>query len=97
MRHVYLIAYDITEPKRYRKVYKAMRGHGDPVQYSVFRCELSDLELHGLKEHLWPILNLSEDRVMIAALGPINGRGDNCLEYWGNPREQPRVRAANIV
>lgn len=97
MRHVHLIAYDISCPKRYRKIYKAMCGHGDPVQLSVFRCELSDEELQQLKERLWPNLNLSEDRVMIVDLGPIEGRGDECIEYWGQPLVTPSARSATIV
>lgn len=97
MRNVHLIAYDICEPKRYRKVYKVMCGQGDPLQYSVFRCELSAVELQRLKETLWPILNLSEDRVMIVDLGPADGRGDERIEYWGDPRVTPPQRTATIV
>lgn len=97
MRNVHLIAYDISDPKRYRQVYKAMCGHGDPLQYSVFRCELSPIELQQLKEKLWPVLNLAEDRVMIVDLGPADGRGDECIEFWGDPRVTPPVRSSVIV
>ncbi|WP_437202905.1 CRISPR-associated endonuclease Cas2 [Planctomicrobium sp. SH664] len=97
MRSVHLIAYDISCPKRYRKLYKAMCGHGDPLQYSVFRCELDDMELQQLKDLLWPILNLREDRVMIVDLGPIEGRGDECIEFWGNPCVTPSPRTATII
>lgn len=97
MRNVYVIAYDIGCPKRYRRVYKAMRGHGDPLQYSVFRCELTDMELQQLKDLLWPVLNLAEDRVMIIDLGPTDGRGDHCIEFWGEPCVAPSGRTATIV
>ena len=97
MRHVYLIAYDICDPTRYRPIYQVMCGHGESVQYSVFRCELSDVELQKLKDTLWPLLNLAEDRIMIVNLGPIAGRGDDCIEYWGNPRVTPGSRNAVIV
>lgn len=97
MRNVRLIAYDIASPKRWRKVYRLMLGHGDGVQLSVFRCELSEIELHRLKEEIWPILNLAEDRVMIVDLGPVEGRGDQCIEFWGNPRMEPSVRSATIL
>ena len=97
MRNVYVICYDICDQKRYRQVYKAMCGHGDSLQYSVFRCELSEIELHTLKAALWPTLNLSEDRVMIVNLGPAEGRGDGCIEYWGDPRVSPSPRSATIV
>lgn len=97
MRNVLIIAYDICDPKRLRLVYRAMCGVGDPLQYSVFRCELSPAELQRLKGTLWEILNLSQDRVMIVDLGPAGGRGDECLEFWGDPRTQPRDREATIV
>lgn len=97
MRNVHLIAYDISSPKRYRQIHKAMCGHGDPVQYSVFRCELTDMELQRLKDQLWPKLNLTEDRVMIVDLGPIEGRGDKCIEFWGNPLTFPTQRTATII
>lgn len=97
MRNIHLIAYDIADPKRLRLVHKTMCGHGDPLQYSVFRCALSDLELQKLKEVLWPILNLAEDRVMIVDLGPADGRGNECVEFWGAPRVEPSDRGALIV
>lgn len=97
MRSVYIIAYDIACPKRYRKIYKSMCGHGDSLQYSIFRCELTDMELQSLKDQLWPVLNLREDRVMIVNLGPIEGRGDECIEFWGDPRTTPASRTATIV
>lgn len=97
MRNVHVIAYDIACPKRYRQVYKVMCGHGDPLQYSVFRCELSEIELQKLRETMWPLLNLAEDRIMIIDLGPTEGRGDECIEFWGHPRAIPGERAAKVV
>lgn len=98
MRNAYLIAYDICDPKRYRRVYKFMLGAGFPVQYSVFRCELTDVELQKLKASLWECLNHQEDRVMILNLGPIDGKVDSSLEYWGAVKpENTRHRAAVIV
>ncbi len=97
MRGVYLVCYDVADPKRLRKVHKTMKGFGDPVQLSVFRCELTREELQQLQEALWPSLNLAADRVMIVSLGPIDGRGDECIEFWGTPLILVRERAATIV
>jgi CRISPR-associated protein Cas2 len=97
MRSVYLIAYDICDPKRWRQVYRVMCGAGDPVQYSVFRCELSDVELHQVQTALWKELNLKEDRVMLVDLGPLDGRGNDCIEFWGTPRVEPPDRGATII
>jgi len=41
MRRVYLVCYDVSDAKRLRRTHKKMCGFGDPVQYSIFRCELS--------------------------------------------------------
>ncbi|GAB6167474.1 hypothetical protein JCM19992_34740 [Thermostilla marina] len=97
MRNVFLICYDIADPKRLRRTYKKMCGFGDPVQFSVFRCELSPSEKQQLKEALWEILNWEHDRVMLVDLGPIGGRGDTCIEFWGQPRIDPSDRGPIII
>lgn len=97
MRNVHVVCYDIADPKRLRRTYQTMQGFGAPLQYSVFRCDLSDVELIRLKEKLWSIMNMSEDRVLVMNLGPVDGRGDHCIESWGTQRSEPPSRAAKIV
>lgn len=97
MRNVHLVCYDICDDARLRRVHKTMKGYGDPLQYSVFRCELSELELQRLKTTLWEILNFGQDRVMIVDLGPTDGRGAECIEYWGEPLVMPSTRTAVII
>ena len=41
MRSSYLVCYDICDDKRLKKVFKAMRGFGDHLQYSVFECQFT--------------------------------------------------------
>lgn len=89
MRKVYLICYDVCDAKRLRKVYKTLKGAGDALQYSVFRCELTAEEKQDLLSQLWEIINPGQDRLLFANLGPVESRGLDCLEYWGEPREQP--------
>lgn len=97
MRNVYLISYDVADAKRLRRTYKKMCGFGDPIQYSVFRCELSPTERQLVKEALWEILNWDQDRVMLVDLGPAGARGDDCVELWGQPRVELPSRTAVIV
>ena len=97
MRNVYLVCYDVADDKRLRKTHKKMCGYGDPLQYSVFRCELSPVEKQCLKEALWEILKWEQDRVMLVDLGPAGARGDGCIEFWGEPLVQPPARTAVIV
>lgn len=97
MRNAYLICYDICDPARLRKVHKVMKGAGDSMQYSVFRCELSAEEKHDLMSDLWEIINLGVDRVLFANIGPVESRGRDCLEYWGDPREQPEFTNPVVI
>jgi CRISPR-associated protein Cas2 len=97
MRNVYIVCYDVADDKRLRKTYKKMRGFGDPMQYSVFRCELSPTEKQRMQAALWEILNWEKDRVMLVDLGPAGARGDACVEFWGEPRVELPRRAAVIV
>ncbi|QDT36034.1 CRISPR-associated endonuclease Cas2 [Stratiformator vulcanicus] len=97
MRTLYVIAYDICDAKRLRRVHRQMKGFGDPLQYSIFRCELTPLELQDLKSRLWNILKLDDDRVMVLRLGPVGGAADDSIEYWGAPLVEPSEPAATIV
>jgi len=97
MRNVYLVCYDVADDKRLRQTYKKMCGYGDPIQYSVFRCELSVIEKQLMKEALWAILNCQQDRVMLVNLGPTGARGKHCIEFWGEPRVEVPGHAAVVV
>lgn len=66
-QHHYLISYDIMDPKRYRKIYAIIRGFGEPLQYSVFRCFLTEKKLEQLRYKLAEHLN-EEDRLLIVQL-----------------------------
>ncbi|MBT4561317.1 MAG: CRISPR-associated endonuclease Cas2 [Planctomycetes bacterium] len=91
MRDIYLVSYDIADKKRLRKVYKKMRGYGDALQYSVFWCELSSLEREKLLTELLKLINNKEDRVMMAKLGPIEGKAKEAVQFFGAPLERPGV------
>ena len=97
MRHRYLVAYDISDPKRLRRTFKKMNGFGDPLQYSVFSCDLSDVEQTLMKEALGTIINHAEDRVMIVDIGPVDGRGGVAFEFLGVRLDLPAEAAAVIV
>ena len=50
-----------------------------------------------MKAALWDILNWDQDRVMLVDLGPAGARGDDCIEFWGEPRVAVPPRTAVIV
>lgn len=64
-----LVAYDVRDTKRYRKVFKIMRGSGYSVQYSLFRCHLDSREVEKLRWRLSEVM-APEDRLLIVDLCP---------------------------
>lgn len=96
MRHRYIVTYDVSDDKRLRRVYRKMNGYGDPLQYSVFSCDLSAKERVLLEESLTAILNLKEDRVLIIDVGPVEGRGSGVVRTLGR-QAMPKGREALVV
>ncbi len=70
MRRCYLVCYDIRDPKRWRQVFKIMKGHGEHWQYSVFFCVLKDIDRVRMQTELEEAMNLTVDQTMIIDLGP---------------------------
>jgi CRISPR-associated protein Cas2 len=83
MRNRYIITYDITEDARRDKVFTVLRGYGDHIQYSVFRCDLSDSEHVSLNAELHPLIDRNYDQILLFDLGPVEGRAANCVEALG--------------
>jgi CRISPR-associated protein Cas2 len=96
MRKLYLVTYDISHPKRLRKVFGIMRGFGDHLQYSVFRCELSPKEQQQLLMKLDTEINHEEDQVLIFPLGPAGGENEENIQALGKTY-QPYERCAIVV
>ena len=85
MRTTYLVCYDIADEKRLRKVFKTMRGYGDHLQFSVFECQLTAMDLVRLRSQLSLIIDHADDQVLIVNLGPAEGRGDRVISALGKP------------
>lgn len=69
MRRKYCVCYDVSDSYRCTKVYKLMLGYGDHIQYSVFLCDLSQIELLLMQQNLVDVLDLDEDRVLVIDTG----------------------------
>lgn len=65
---VFLVTYDVREAKRLRGVYKLLRGYGEHLQFSVFRCALTPVRRAELVERLRAIVH-DEDQVLLIRLG----------------------------
>ncbi len=68
--HFYIVAYDISNSKRWRKVYKTMKGYGAWLQLSVFQCRLDKIKYLRMESQLKEIVNHDEDHVIIVDIGP---------------------------
>ncbi len=93
MRNLYLVSYDISDPKRLRNVFKIMRGFGESLHYSVFLCELSLKEKMILIAELDNIIHHEEDRIVIVNLGHTEGKAKERIEFLGQPTPIPNRQA----
>jgi CRISPR-associated protein Cas2 len=87
MRCLYVVTYDICDSKRLRLVFRLMRGYGDHLQLSVFRCELSDRERVELAAKLSEVINHNEDQVLFFPLGPAGGVRESGVYSLGRAYE----------
>ena len=88
-RSRYLVAYDVREARRLRRVHKVVKDYGYPLQYSIFVCDLTRVELLSMKGDLLEEVELREDSIGIFDLGKPDGRGIDCVEYIGVRRAIP--------
>lgn len=65
----YLIAYDVADPDRLRRVYQVVRSWGARVQDSVYEVLLTPTERVRLEGKLKGVMNLKEDQAMFIDLG----------------------------
>jgi CRISPR-associated protein Cas2 len=66
---LYVVTYDIGNPKRWRRVFKLMQGYGQWLQLSVFQCRLSRRRQVELVAGLAELIHHREDHVLILDLG----------------------------
>ena len=67
--HLYVVVYDISDPKRWRRVFRLMNGYGEWVQLSVFQCRLSRQRHAELIALLDGIIHNGEDHLVLLDLG----------------------------
>jgi CRISPR-associated protein Cas2 len=61
------LSYDITHPKRLRRVAKLAEENGERVQKSLFLCALSAEQLSALHRGLTQVIT-AEDKIMMRPL-----------------------------
>ena len=68
-RHWYIFSYDIRDPKRWRRVYKVVNGYGERLQYSLFRCHLTQTQMEQARHALEKAM-AEEDDLLVIRLSP---------------------------
>ena len=91
-RKTWLIAYDIRQPARLRRVHKYLSRLGHALQYSLFVADLNDNELAQAKMELEKRADAKVDDIRMYCLsgnvrgnwiGPLPGSGD--VAIYGSP------------
>ena len=95
VERTYIVAYDIADQKRWRQVFKFMKGHGTWLQLSVFPCRLTPHRRVTLSAGREERTKPSEDHVLILDLGPAD-RIDIAVESLGKPF-QPIERKPVVI
>ena len=95
-RNCYVVSYDIMDPKRLQRVHRTMKGFGEPIHYSVFRCDLTPKGRVELIAALTDLIKHDQDRIMIVDLGPADGGAMERIEFLGI-RAEDSPRKAVII
>jgi CRISPR-associated protein Cas2 len=85
MRRVCIVSYDISDPKRWREVYRTMRGFGEHLQLSVFSCDLTAAQRITMIAALKAAIDRTEDQILVIDLGPSQARPIHQVEALGRP------------
>ena len=64
----YLVCYDISNPKRLRKVARTCEDFGYRKQLSVFLVRVSATDYVRLRSRLYDIIDLTDDQVLFIPL-----------------------------
>lgn len=86
-RRRHLIAYDICDPVRLRQVCKVMEAYGTRLQYSVFLCDLSEIERVRWRTDIHGVMDYAADSVVVIDLGALGSAAE--VEQLGRPRAMP--------
>lgn len=94
-RRRWLVAYDIRDEGRLRRVHDIVRSHGERFQYSVFICDLTSVEKLQLKTSLREVVNQQCDSVAFIDLGEPGRRTCARIESLGTlpplPSDGPMI------
>src|SRR5690606_41325253 len=79
----YIVTYDIANPKRLRKVFKACKDYGMHLQLSVFECDLTPAEKIDFESRLRGLIDREQEQILFIALGPSETRRERVITTVG--------------
>lgn len=82
MRTRYLLCYDVRDDRRLRRTISVAEAWGHRIQYSVFVCDLSDVECIQLQLALRRVIDVSVDRALLIDLGPATSPSTDERFIW---------------
>ena len=103
MRRVCIVSYDISDPRRWRQVYRTMRGFGEHLQLSVFSCDLTPGQRVTMIAALEKAIDRDGDQVLLIDLGALAGpadppdRGPRPTARGAGPRPGSPVRSRRLA
>ena len=75
MSSVYFISYDISDPKRLRKVAKTLENFGIRIQKSFFQCEMSEEMKNNVVSDILFVIDQKKDSLIVTTIC------SKCLEH----------------
>jgi CRISPR-associated protein Cas2 len=66
-----------------RAVHSVAKQFGYALQYSVFICDLDQVEKYAMRLELAEVINHAVDSVVFVNLGDPNSRGTECFDFVG--------------
>ena len=87
---LFIVAYDIADRRRWRRVLTIVEGYGDRLQLSVFQCRLTSRRRVELAARLEEVIRKDQDSVLFLDLGP----ADKVTPRVREPRQALRGHSA---
>ena len=79
--HLYIVTYDISDDKRWRRLFKLMHGYGEWLQLSVFQCRLTRTRQAELVQLIEGILHREKDHLLMLDIGPAENVQPRVLSF----------------
>ncbi len=79
---LHLVAYDIGNPHRLRRVARICEDYGIRMEKSVFECDLEDGQMEQFWRQLSEAVNEDEDRVFDYRIGAVERRNIRRLGHF---------------